>query len=49
MHGSDKKDNPSLVIADFYHKFFQYRQNAISFYLSKNEEGAVGAAVSHLT
>ncbi|KYQ58108.1 hypothetical protein ALC60_02915 [Trachymyrmex zeteki] len=47
MQGCDKKDNLSLIKADFYHRSFSYRQGAVSFYTdgSRNLEGAVGAAV----
>ncbi|XP_018397608.1 PREDICTED: uncharacterized protein LOC108775675 [Cyphomyrmex costatus] len=46
MQGSDKNDK-LLTKADFYHKSFQLRQNATSFYTdgSKSDEGYTGAAV----
>jgi len=36
-----------VILADFYHKSFTFRQNATAFILdgSKESEGAVGAAV----
>ncbi|XP_018378524.1 PREDICTED: uncharacterized protein LOC108771118 [Trachymyrmex cornetzi] len=47
LKGCNKKDNPSLTKADFYHKSFNYRQNAVSWYTdgSKNLDGVMGAAV----
>ncbi|KYM98251.1 hypothetical protein ALC62_11049, partial [Cyphomyrmex costatus] len=47
LKGCDKKDNHQLIIADFYHKSFDYRQDATSWYTdgSKDQECAVGAAV----
>ncbi|KYN15929.1 RNA-directed DNA polymerase from mobile element jockey [Trachymyrmex cornetzi] len=47
LKGCDKKDNLSLTKADFYHKSFNYRQDAVSWYTdgSKSQDGAVGAAV----
>ncbi|KYN19327.1 hypothetical protein ALC57_08354 [Trachymyrmex cornetzi] len=47
LKGCDKKNNLSLTKADFYHKSFNYRQDAVSWYTdgSKSQGGAVGAAV----
>ncbi|XP_018369889.1 PREDICTED: uncharacterized protein LOC108765599 [Trachymyrmex cornetzi] len=47
LKGYDKKDNLSLIKADFYYKSFNYRQDAVSWYTdgSKSQDGAVGAVV----
>jgi len=43
MHDCDK-NNPSVILANFYHKSFTFRKNA-AFYGSKDLEGAVRATV----
>ncbi|KYN15197.1 hypothetical protein ALC57_12587 [Trachymyrmex cornetzi] len=47
LHGHSDKDFPGRIVADFLHKSFQCRQNALTLYTdgSKDAEGAVGAAV----
>ena len=43
MYDCNKNDNPSVILTDFYHKSFMFKQNA--FYTDGSKECAIEAAI----